>query len=95
MPVCDSGSNDIRPTIQSPLGETLLRLQQILDRTRASEGAAQGQFAAWQQRWSSRREQVSRRLELIDRQLAALRQEDPEPRPHLSVVGVAPRDEGE
>jgi hypothetical protein len=92
MPVCDRGSNDVRPTIQSPLAETLLRLQHILERTRTSEGAAQGQFAAWQQRWSSRREQISRRLELIDRQLEALRQE-PEPRPQLSVVGAAPHDE--
>ena len=86
MPLCEHGAIERRRKHKSRLGESLLRLQHSLDQTRSSERTADDQFQCWQERWSERREQISRRLELIDRQLEALVQSY-QRRPQLSVVG--------
>jgi hypothetical protein len=86
MPLCEHGATDIRRTCKSRLGESLLRLHQNLDQTRASDKVAEDQFHDWQERWADRREQISRRLELIDRQLESLVQRH-QRRPQLAVVG--------
>ncbi len=86
MPLCEHGATDIRRPCKSRLGESLLRLHQNLDQTRANDKAAEDQFHDWQERWSDRKEQISRRLELIDRQLESLVQTHRR-RPQLSVVG--------
>jgi hypothetical protein len=86
MPLCDHGATEIRRPCKSRLGESLLRLHQNLDQTRASDRVAEDQFNNWQERWADRREQVARRLELIDRQLESLVQRH-QGRPQLAVVG--------
>ena len=85
MPLCEHDATEIRRPHRSRLGESLLRLSQNLDQTRTTEQRALDQFHKWQERWSDRREQISRRLELIDRQLESLVQTH-ERRPQLSVV---------
>ncbi len=85
MPLCEHGATELRRPHKSRLGESLLRLQHSLEQTRSSERTAEDQFQNWQERWMERREQISRRLELIDRQLEALVQSY-QHRPHLSVV---------
>lgn len=85
MPLCEHGATELRRPHKSRLGESLLRLQHSLEQTRSSERTAEDQFQNWQERWMERREQISRRLELIDRQLEALVQSYRH-RPHLSVV---------
>ncbi|MGE5194082.1 MAG: hypothetical protein ACM3U2_16425 [Deltaproteobacteria bacterium] len=88
MPLCEHGATeDIRRTYKSRLGESLLRLHQNLDQTRTTQQVVEDQFHEWQERWSDRKEQISRRLELIDRQLESLVQTH-QRRPQLSVVGV-------
>jgi hypothetical protein len=86
MPLCDHSSPDLRRSSKSRLSETLLRLQNNLNETRRSEASAESQFDAWQERWSDHREQISRRLELIDVQLEALVRSR-QVRPQLSLVG--------
>lgn len=85
MPLCDNSSSDLRRTSRSRLSETLQRLHQTVDQTRVVATAAESQFETWQQRWSAHREQIARRLELIDMQLEALAREH-QPRPQLSLV---------
>jgi uncharacterized protein YukE len=86
MPQSDHSSSDLRRSIKSRLSDTLTRLQQNVNETRSSETVAEIQFDAWQQRWSEHREQIARRLELIDVQLEALVRSR-QTRPQLSVVG--------
>ena len=92
MPLCEHGATDIGRPHKSRLGESLLRLHQNLDQTRTTERAAEDQFQQWQERWSDRKEQISRRLELIDRQLENLVQMH-QRRPQLSVVASHPHDD--
>lgn len=87
MPLCEHGATEIRRPHRSRLGESLLRLHQNLDQTRTTEHAAEDQLSQWQERWSDRKEQISRRLELIDRQLESLVQMH-QRRPQLSVVAA-------
>jgi hypothetical protein len=87
MPLCDNGATDIRRAQKSRLGESLLRLHHNLDQTRTTVQIAEDQFEQWQARWSDRKEQISRRLELIDRQLESLVQSYQQ-RPQLSLVAV-------
>jgi len=90
MPLCEHDATEIRRPHKSRLGESLLRLSQNLDQTRTAEQRALDQFQKWQERWSDRRDQISRRLELIDRQLESLVQDR---RPQLSVVAHVHEDE--
>lgn len=92
MPFCEDDATRIRRHAKSRLGESLLRLAQNLDQTRVTERTAQGQFHQWQERWADHREQISQRLELIDRQLASLAQEC-QRRPRLSVIAAPLHDE--
>lgn len=86
MPHCDHSSTDLRRSPKSRLTETLRRLQQNLDELRHTDDSAEGQFDAWQERWSNHREQIARRLEMIDLQLEALVR-DRDARPQLTLVG--------
>jgi hypothetical protein len=92
MPLCEHGATDIRRPHRSRLGESLLRLHQNLDQTRTTEQAAEDQLSQWQERWSDRKEQISRRLELIDRQLESLVQRH-QRGPQLSVVAAHGHDD--
>ena len=86
MPRCEHSSTDLRRTSKSRLTETLRRLQQNLDEMHHTDASAEGQFDAWQERWSNHREQIARRLEMIDLQLDALVR-NREARPQLTLVG--------
>lgn len=85
MPLCEIGATEHRKRNRSRLGESLLRLQLNVEQTRSTESLAEEQFDEWQARWSERRDQISQRLELIDRQLESLVQSQPS-RPQLSLV---------
>lgn len=93
MPLCEIDATDVRRRQRSRLGASLVRLEQNLDETRTAETAAEDQFHQWQDKWSLRRDQISRRLELLDRQLENLVQNQ-ESRPQLSLVAAhVPEDE--
>ena len=92
MPLCDNGATETQRNNKSRLGESLLRLQQNLTQSRTAEKSAEDLFHQWQERWSDRREQISRRLELIDRQLESLAHSH-QHRPQLSVVAPHVHDE--
>lgn len=70
---------------RSRIGASLRRLHETLETTGRVETQAADQFAVWQQKWSSRRDQISQRLEVIDSQLEQLVQHH-FTRPQLSVV---------
>lgn len=92
MRLCELDATDHRQRSRSRLGESLLRLQLNLEQTRTTEDAAEEQFHEWRARWSERREQISQRLELIDRQLETLVQSQ-QSRPQLSLVAGHGHDE--
>lgn len=92
MPLGEHGATDIQRPHKSRLGESLLRLHRNLDQSRTTEQTAENQFHQWQERWSDRKEQISRRLEVIDRQLENLVKLH-QHRPQLSVVTAPAHDD--
>ena len=76
----------------SRLTDSLRRLQSIQSRAQRQVHqrvvAELDDFQEWQSRWSDRRDQISRQLNLIDEQLDQLIRHNPR-RPQLSLV-VAP-----
>jgi hypothetical protein len=74
------------------LGESLQQLQLNIEQTRTTEAVAEQQFHEWRSRWSKRREQISDRLELLDRQLESLVRGQSS-RPQLSLVAAHAHDE--
>ncbi len=92
MPLSEHGATDTRRVPKSRIAESLLRLNQNLDQSRTNEQIAESQFHQWQERWSSRKEQISRRLELIDRQLESLVKMH-QLRPQLSLVAAPTHDD--
>src|SRR5437879_3012444 len=92
MPLCELDATDIRRRHRSRLGASLVRLMQNLDATRIAETAAEDQLQQWQDRWSLRRDQISHRLELLDRQLESLVQ-DQQDRPQLALVSAHANDD--
>lgn len=87
MPFSDHAPQLPKAPMKSRLSESLLRLQQNLEQTRESESQTEGQFQAWQDRWAERREQIARRLELIDMQFESLVSRRVS-RPNLSLIGA-------
>jgi len=67
------------------LGQVLLRLHRNLEHAQRTQQETERQFAVWQARWSTRRDQIAQRLALIDAELEKL-PSPPRLRPHLSVV---------
>jgi hypothetical protein len=89
------GELDVPPhqvTNRSRLGESLRRLQRNVEQTLTTAAIAEKQFDEWRARWYERREQISQRLELLDRQLQRLIQGEVS-RPQLSLVAVHAPDE--
>ena len=70
---------------RSRIGASLRRLNHTLESTGRLENQVADQFASWQEKWSSRRDQISERLSVIDSQLEQLVQHHMR-RPQLSVV---------
>ena len=78
-------------SLRSRLGQSLLCLHQSMEQTRLEETRAETAFTAWQEKWSSGRDRISKRLALIESQLADFaRQSEPENAFQLSVVRFVP-----
>lgn len=90
MPICEADAivtTVNSHTVRSRVGASLRRLHRTLQQTREVEHGVTNQFAQWQEKWSSRKEQIAQRLEIIDRQLEHLVQ-DHLRRPQLSVLNT-------
>ena len=74
-------------SVRSRLGESLIHIHFSLEQTRQEEQRVDNLFLAWQEKWSSRRDQIVKRLELIETQLEELARKETRP-PRLSVVGL-------
>ena len=74
-------------SVKTRLEQSLLRWHYNLEQTRQDAARVEGLLAAWQKKWSSRREQIFRRLTMIESQLEKL-VESAEPVVRLSVVGI-------
>jgi hypothetical protein len=86
MAACQNeGDQEQLATVQSCLGDALIRIHQTIERTRHHEAHVENLFHSWQSKWGRRREQIMTRLEHIESQLNQLTQ-TPEPTPSLSVV---------
>ena len=82
----DHDAIDLSRASRSRVGESLRRLQQNIEQTRQTCGKADEQFAAWHDKWSDRRDQITQRLEMIDAQLEQLSRHNRH-KPQLSLVG--------
>ena len=79
-----------RPPFQiakSRLGLSLLRLHHTLEKRRGEEASVETLLNSWQKRWSTRRDEIARRLETIEQQLEQMGRPS-EPEPHLSLMVV-------
>ncbi|HXY37807.1 MAG TPA: hypothetical protein VEI07_26510 [Planctomycetaceae bacterium] len=78
---------DARPKrIRTRLEASLIRLQAALRRGIQREATDETLYAEWQNRWSGRREELSRRLTAIDSQLDSWAHVDA---PRLAVIAEA------
>jgi hypothetical protein len=82
--------------VRSRLGEALVRLQEGIEQSKRDEARIDGMFQAWQKQWSSRRELIAHRLQMIETQLERLMPKEPgqSKPPQLVVFGV-PHDSDE
>ena len=71
---------------RSRIGESLIRLHQNLEQNRRNEACGESLFDSWQRRWSSRRDQIASRLQMIEEQLERLTG-DAGPAARFSIVG--------
>ncbi len=72
---------------KSRLGQSLLRLHNSLDQGRQEDEAVETLLTSWQKRWATRRDEIARRLEMIERQLDQMaRAKEPAPRLSLAIV---------
>lgn len=91
MPSSQCEGRERLESAKSRLGEALLRLQSSLEKTRGQENRFNATLNLWQQKWSSRREQIRRRLAAIESHLEQF-SEPAESAPQLSlVVGAGDR----
>ena len=91
MPSHQQGAETLQVSSKSRLGESLLRLHRRLEQSRDEENQGENLFRIWQMKWFGRRDQISRRLELVESQLKKVSQTGTT-RVRLSVVGT-PGDE--
>lgn len=82
---CENDATDIHRSARSRVGASLRRLHRHLEETRTVDLRLTSEFEAWQEKWSSRREQIAQRLASIDTQLEQLVQ-DNRVKPFLSVL---------
>jgi len=85
MLICENDATDSLRSNKSRVGASLRRLHQHLEQTRNVETRLEDQFESWQEKWSSRREQIAQRLACIDTQLEQLVQNNRQ-RPQLSLI---------
>lgn len=72
---------------KSRLGQSLMRLHQTLEQGREAEEGVESLLSNWQKKWSARRDEISNRLELIEKQLDEMGRPMTSA-PKLSIVGV-------
>ena len=85
MLICENDATDTPRSTKSRVGSSLRRLHQHVVQTRTVETQLDRQFEIWQEKWSSRREQIAERLATIDAQLQQLVVSNRQ-RPQLSLV---------
>jgi hypothetical protein len=78
--------DDRRAQFRSRFEASLLRLERHSTADACPIEMGDSTYAQWQSRWANRRNEIVRRLEAIDSQLATLIP-DNSPLPRLSVVG--------
>ena len=77
--------------MMSRLGQSLLRLQQSMEQTRAEETRVESLFRSWQAKWSDQRDALSERLRSLESQLDRLTAEAARaPAPRLTLVAFPP-----
>jgi hypothetical protein len=69
------------------LGESLIRLHQHLQENNREDAQVESLFDSWQRRWSSRRDQITSRLKMIETALERLAGA-PAPSPRFSVINT-------
>jgi hypothetical protein len=84
-----SKAHSHRVIATSHLGRSLLRLHRRMEQTREEEARVETLFQHWEESWSSHRDELTRRLEMLEHQLAHLG-EPAVPAPRLSVVRFPP-----
>jgi len=75
-------------SITSPLGQSLLRIHKGIKQASRDETRAESVFKSWQTNWSGRRDQIARRLAIIEDQLERFAQNQAEPSPQLSIYNM-------
>jgi len=86
MPILRIDNRGSIDTVRSRLGDSLVRLHHERDKTKQQERQSDDLFQQWQSQWSSRREQIARRLEMIEGHLRTLNTSD-SASPQLAVIG--------
>jgi len=69
MPTDQQEAETLQVSSKSRLGESLLRLHRRLEESRDEQSEGENLFRIWQMKWFGRRDQISRRLELVESQL--------------------------
>lgn len=88
MLICENEATDTTRATKSRLGKSLVRLYQNLAVTKKVDPQREDEFELWQEKWSSRKDQIAQRLALIDLQLEQLVQNNRGDKPLLSLVAV-------
>ena len=82
-----AGRPPLDQQVKSRLDQSLLRLHQAQEEDgRLGADTVENLLTAWQKKWSTRRDEISQRLQLIEKQLGRLDRAEKVPR--LSVVGI-------
>ena len=74
-------------SVKSRLGRSLIQLRRDLEHNRNEEARVESLFASWQEKWSHRRDQIARRLAMMETQLEKLAGQTKQS-PQLAVVGL-------
>ena len=86
MPILRIDHRGAMDTVRSRLGDSLVRLHHDCDKAKQQERQSDDLFQQWQAQWSSRREQIARRLEMIEGHLRTLNTTE-STSPQLAVIG--------
>ena len=86
----ESKARSHRVIATSHLGRSLLRLHRRMEQTREEEARVEHLFRHWEESWSNRRDELARRLEMLEDQLAHLGEPSTPPPPRLAVVRFPP-----
>ena len=87
MPFSRAENRENLKSAQSRLGQSLIHLHCSIEQTRQEQNRVDGQFLAWQEKWSNRHDQIAQRLESIESQLEGITPTN-DSLPRLSIVGM-------